>query len=582
MQRISRLSVLCLVLSWSCAMAPEGEDLVDLDDQALLAGTAASGVIPTGMPSRLSVGLFEDTGATWMKNSAVRWDMRYRYFTKGWVNNWGWGAYDGSWGLAYLRECEAQGFVPAVQYYQLVGDAGSESNELRTLQNASVMNVYFGDFKLLMQRAKDFGKPVLILLEADAFGFLQQQTNSNPNAAAAIASTGMPELAGLPNTVAGWGQAFLKLRSAVGASNVILGVHISSWASGKDVSYFNVTDPLQPEVDKVHAFLAPLGLAANSTGSQFDVLVGDPLDRDADYYRLVQNQDRTWDASDSASISSKSFNRYAEWLRLWNVKAQKRWVLWQIPLGNSNHKNVANNGGGREGYKDNRPEYFFQNGTAHLQKFADVGVISLLFGAGAGGQSSYETDTYTDGQLFMKSRAGAFLNAGGLALSGGSTPTPTPTPTPNPNSDAAQFNFESGAQAWVTSGGILTAVASSTDQAYAGSRSLKLTFAAGGAGSQRAVVRTPATPAAARVTFHLYVPAGAPIASVQPYVLQGAAGGWRWTGAWTAGSSLLRGQWNAMTLQVPSNASVPLSELGVEISTSGSWNGAAYVDSVTW
>src|SRR5205814_9065651 len=30
----------------------------------------------------------------------------------------------------------------------------------------------------------------------------------------------------------------------------------------------------------------------------------------------------------------------------------------------------------------------------------------------------YQNDRYSDGQLFMKSRAGAFLNAGGLAISG--------------------------------------------------------------------------------------------------------------------------------------------------------------------
>ena len=45
-----------------------------------------------------------------------------------------------------------------------------------------------------------------------------------------------------------------------------------------------MTDALQPQVDKVYAFLAPFGLAANVTGATWDVLVGDPLDRDADYY----------------------------------------------------------------------------------------------------------------------------------------------------------------------------------------------------------------------------------------------------------------------------------------------------------
>ena len=63
--------------------------------EAVVAGGAAKGAIPAGLPARVLVGLFEDTGATWMKTAACAWDVRYRYFTKGWVNNWGWGAYDG-------------------------------------------------------------------------------------------------------------------------------------------------------------------------------------------------------------------------------------------------------------------------------------------------------------------------------------------------------------------------------------------------------------------------------------------------------------------------------------------------------
>src|SRR4051812_15419218 len=155
--------------------------------EGAVSGAAAAGRIPAGLPARVLVGLFEDTGATWMQGSGVPWDVRYRYFTKGWVNNWGFGAYDGSWGLGYMRECDAQRYIPAVQYYQMNGEAGgSESAFLMKAQNVTTMKSYFGDFKLLMQRAKDFGKPVLILLEADGFGFLQQQTGGNTATYAAV------------------------------------------------------------------------------------------------------------------------------------------------------------------------------------------------------------------------------------------------------------------------------------------------------------------------------------------------------------------------------------------------------------
>ena len=532
-----------------------------------LAGSTALGNIPAGLPARVMVGLFEDTGGSWMKNSGVRWDARYRYLTKGWVNNWGYGAYDGTFALNYFRESDAQGFVPAVQYYQIFSEAGgAESATLQKVQNAATMRSYFGDFKLLMQRAKDYGKPVMVLLEADAFGFLQQQSANNPNAPAAIAASGMAELAGLPNTVSGFGLAFLQLRKAVGASNALLGIHVSAWASGKDISSFSVTDPLQPEVDKVYAFLSPLGLSPNVTGQQLDLLVGDPLDRDADFYRLTQNQNRWWDASDTASISSRSFNRYAEWLRLWNVKAQKRWVLWQIPLGNSNSKNVYSHGGAAEGYKDNRPEYFFGGSTAHIAKFAESGVIGLLFGAGAGGQSSYTNDQYSDGQLFMKGRAGAVVNAGGVPLATVQSP-----PT-------AQYDFESSAQGWTGSG--VASLVRSTDRAFTGSASLKVGLG-NTAGDETIRVASPTVPAGSKVSFHIWLPPAANVSAVQPYALQGAAGGWAWSGNWQAASNLQAGAWNTLVVTVPTSAA-PLAELGVIFSLSGASNATAYVDSVAY
>ena len=124
----------------------------------------------------------------------------------------------------------------------------------------------------------------------------------------------------------------------------ILAMDISGWATGKDLFYFSVTDALQPEVDKAYAFLAPLGLAANQTGETWDLLAQQSARSRLRLLHDASARTAGGIASDTASISSRSFNRYAEWLRLWNVKAQKRWVLWQIPLGNSNHLNVYNNG----------------------------------------------------------------------------------------------------------------------------------------------------------------------------------------------------------------------------------------------
>ena len=139
-------------------------------------------------------------------------------------------------GLAYLNEWDVQGFTPVVQYYVINGLSNyNEGAFLSTVQNASKMADYFGQWKILMQRVKEFGKPTVILVEADGFGFLEQQSGGNPSAYTAVSASGLPELGGLPNTLAGWGMAFLQLRESVGATNATLAMDISGWATGKDL-----------------------------------------------------------------------------------------------------------------------------------------------------------------------------------------------------------------------------------------------------------------------------------------------------------------------------------------------------------
>src|SRR5262249_18274126 len=132
----------------------------------------ASGSIPSALPTRFTVGLFEDSGNTWMKNSGVRWDARYRYLTFGWVNNWGWGARDGWFAKNFLQESSTQGFIPVLQYYVMNGESNyNESAFLATVQNSAKMADYFDQWKILLQRIKELGKPVIVLVEGDGFGF---------------------------------------------------------------------------------------------------------------------------------------------------------------------------------------------------------------------------------------------------------------------------------------------------------------------------------------------------------------------------------------------------------------------------
>ncbi len=564
-------------------------------------GLAATGEIPRGMPTKLGVGLFEGDAKTWMKSSGVPWQIRYRYLTYRWSNNWGYEPKDGSFAGRTFRESDSMGYLPAISYYEIYDIPPTGVGQLAKMQNPTAMLEYFNDFKLLMQQAKAFGKPVLIMVEPDATGFLQAESNSNPNTMAAVASTGMPELSTLPNTAAGWGLAFLQLRKAVGANNVILGLHVSGWASGQDLFHSSPTAALQPAVDKVANFLGPLGLVNNITGQTYDLLVMDPLDRDADYYRILRGEDRWWDQSNTASLTSKSFNRYAEWLRLWNVKTGKRIVLWQIPVGNASSTNVCAKGLLNQGYKDNRSEYFFGPlGAGHRKLFVDNGVIALLFGAGEGCQSTHVIDNN-----YLKNSAGTFFANGGLVLPNSGTVVDAGTiavpdagtpvkdagfvcpvcpvcpvvdagqPTPAPVTDAGPvvgYEFDNTVQGFTSNSSNVTLSVSNSTLALA------MTNANG---TISISTPNPVIPRGVIVGYRIFVPLQAPVSSLQVFAQETSATSWKWNANWYPSSTFKLGEWNTLTLQLPAVPGV-LQTLGIEITLNAPYSGIFYIDWIRW
>ena len=68
-------------------------------------------------------------------------------------------------------------------------------------------------------------------------------------------------------------------------------------------------------------------------------------------------------------------------------------VIWQIPLGNSTLPDTW----GR--YRDNRVEWWLgKRRGAHLREARRAGIVALLFGAGADGNTTADTD----GGLFYR------------------------------------------------------------------------------------------------------------------------------------------------------------------------------------
>jgi hypothetical protein len=141
-----------------------------------------------------------------------------------------------------------------------------------------------------------------------------------------------------------------------------------------------------------------------------------------------------------------------------------------------------------------------------------------------------------------------------------------------------EYNFESGTQSWTVSQAPLTGVSQSTTQAFGPTHSLAVTIN-GAAGVGNARIANPSIAAGTVITYHVWVPSSAPLNDIQPYVMDH---NWTWTGTYIAGGSVTRNAWNTIQVTVPSNAVLPLNELGCEFNTSATWNGTCYIDSISW
>jgi hypothetical protein len=78
------------------------------------------------------------------------------------------------------------------------------------------------------------------------------------------------------------------------------------------------------------------------------------------------------------------------------------------------------------------------------------------------------------------------------------------------------------------------------------------------------------------ITFHAWIPGGSKVSALQPYILDQ---NYTWSSSWYG--SFTANAWNTLTLAVPTNAVLPLQNLGIQFITSAGWTGTCYLDSVS-
>ena len=400
-----------------------------------LVGARPAAAGTAGLPtSRLELGISSDaTQLGAMMATGVPWKYRYQYLAGGANTSSSWlhwqdaAAPPGQFAADYMSASGGAGYIPFFPYYVLLQStpaAGGDeaARDASNVANPSTMNAYFAAFRVLMQRAHAYGKPVVVLAEPDFWGFMQQRAASASAIPAAVASSGFADVAGLPNTVAGFAGALLHLRDAY-APNVVMAVHASSWSAGVDVgTSTSASVDVVALADRTAAFLAPTG--------RWDVVTTDVDDHDADWWvasgKVGAGFTHSWDAGNARF---PNFHRWEQWIGEVHARLGLPAMAWQTPVGNSTLSDTCDQASGTGHYRDNVVEYFL----AHPSELTAAGLVGVLFGAG----NACQTSPYNDGGV-LRRLAAAYYSGGAAALA---TPTPVPspsaTPAPSPSATAA-------------------------------------------------------------------------------------------------------------------------------------------------
>ena len=351
--------------------------------------------------TRLEFGLAsQPTDLAWMTSSGVPWKYRYTYLAGGVNTGGGWETWNtpaGQYATYYMDASHTNSYVPVFSYYELLqstpsSGANESDRDYSNLNNTSTMAAYYANFKLLMQKAGAFGQPVVVHVEPDLWGYLEQRAGSGDasTVSASVKSSGFAEVCAIPNTAQGFAWALLRIRDLY-APNAVLGIHASLWASG-----FDVGSDRSPSLDAIAVadstagFLNSAGVASNPFGSTWDTVFNDVDDHDAGWWEAqgANNSSftRWWDPTNAAF---PNFTRYLAWVYELHTRTGKQQVVWQVPAGNQ-YFLTENNTCGH--YQDTIAQYFI----THASDLYSAGLVAVLFGAGNGCQTN-NTDVQGDG-----------------------------------------------------------------------------------------------------------------------------------------------------------------------------------------
>jgi hypothetical protein len=316
-----------------------------------------------GLPSRFSIGLGNDvtngpaSADAWALPSKV--DIHYLYLSgldwPSWQPN-------GGYVTVHAAEAKKRGVVPMFTLYQAA--AWGEGN-LGAFADTAFMTLYWRNVRILFERLGDFDSAAMVHFEPDFWGYTQQKGGDDPSKVKILTGSLVPECAGMPETVAGFGKCLVKLARALAPKTAV----------GLSASTFGAYTNGAPDAARVAAYL-------DAVGADADFVVIETLDRDAGCFE--RGIDPLCQRSGSFYWTEANFADHLAWASAIRKRTKKPLLWWQMPLGVAN----ASPGGSSGRYRDNRVEYLF----SHPAAFVAAGGFGAVFGTGAPNQTTVKTD----------------------------------------------------------------------------------------------------------------------------------------------------------------------------------------------
>jgi hypothetical protein len=313
----------------------------------------------------LLVGLGTQPVAT-IQSQGLKPDILDQYLVGAGSGDWTtWNSPTGAYVGVVASEAEQVGAIPMYTLYQM---ATNGDGNLADLTNNAFMTRYWSNIRVLYQQIAAYGKPALVNLEPDFWGYAEQQSNQNPTTLTALVTINA-DCASLSDDIVGVAGCLLKMARQY-APQAYVGFPPSDWGGNSTA--------------QVVTFMHAIGAA------QADFIVMETLDRDAGCFEISpQPSDCArgggpwyWDETNQ---TTPNFSQHLAGVQQYHDGLGELPVIWwQTPMGVPS----STAGGTVNHYRDDREDYFLK----HPSQLTAVGGLGVVFSAGDGNQTTIAND----------------------------------------------------------------------------------------------------------------------------------------------------------------------------------------------